>query len=483
MFGLYLEKNYPLMIKRLLIVNLCAFLFSLTASAQKDVSKRFTRLSGELGAGVPILFGSIPNNVTAFGTAAIRYSLSKEISLGFMFDAGTFSGSQTPPGPYKNPSRLASNFYSFQNNFYLYGGFLQFNLVPLFNLRNYMPRLNPYIIGGMGRLYGSIQTERLLPDNSRTKLDVPGRDYYTYFAGMSFKYYLSPQLDFVFTAIYHGTETTVIDGIPGYPDGTLLKQADPKYFDSYIMPFIGINYKFLAGANVEHVDWYNVIFKRKKKVVDPDYPEEMPITMEGAEISEDSIKTIIAENNRLKEEKNKLTLEIDSLKKQVVILQDSLRIVANPNSNNISTGGNADSSAAQGGGQLAQNQQAGKTATGQQAGQQGAKQGVKQIAQPGVVGGVNVNAIQPQNDGITTPPEKYNVVVGCYSSRRYAFIFRDRMRSLGYNANIYRSSDDSRMLRVTILSTADYQDALQVMRMARQKIDPASWIHIYNKPQ
>jgi hypothetical protein len=457
-----LEKKYLLMNKRLLIINLCALLLSLSAGAQKDVSKKFTRLSGELGAGVPILFGSIPNSVTAFGTAAIRYSLSKEISLGFMFDAGTFSGSQTPPGPYRNPSRLASNFFSFRNNFYLYGAFAQVNLEPLLKLRKIMPRINPYLIGGMGRLYGSIQTERLMPDGSKQRFDVPGREYYTYFAGMTFKYYLSPQLDLVVTAIYHGTETTVIDGIPGYPDGTALKQADPKYFDSYIMPSIGINYKFLAGANVEHVDWYNVIFnKRKKKVVDPDYQEDGPLAEQNEDVSKDSLNNLIAENNRLKQEN-------DSLRNEISVLKDSLKVLANPASGNIAGAGNIDT---------ANGKPLPNSGTGQAGGQN------PQAPQPGVVGGVAVKNVLPRNDGITTPPEKYNVVVGCYSSRRYAFIFRDRMRSLGYSANIYRSSDDSRMLRVTILSTADNQEAREVVRMARQKIDPASWIHIYNKPQ
>ena len=454
---------------RLLIVNLCALLFSLSVGAQKDVSKKFTRLSGEIGAGVPILFGSIPNNVTAFGTATLRYSLSKEISLGFTFDAGTFSGSQTPPGPYKNPSRLASNFFSFRNNFYLYGAFAQVNLEPLFKLRRIMPRINPYLIGGMGRLYGSIETDRLMPDGSRQRFDVPGREYYTYFAGITFKYYLSPQLDLVFTAIYHGTETTVIDGIPGYPDGTQLKQADPKYFDSYIMPSIGVNYKLFAGANVEHVDWYNVIYtKRKKKVVDPDYQEDEPLTEQKPEISKDSLNALIAENNKLKSEN-------DSLRNEIATLQDSLKVSANPASGNIAGAGNTDTTAGNVSGQPSSISGAG------QAGGQSAQK--PQAPQPGVVGGVAVKNVLPRNDGITTPPEKYNVVVGCYSSRRYAFLFRDRMRSLGYSANIYRSSDDSRMLRVTILSTADDKEARDVVRMARQKIDPASWIHIYNKPQ
>jgi hypothetical protein len=440
--------------KRLLIFALCAVFLSLSAGAQQDVSKKFTRLSGELGAGVPILFGSIPNNLTMFGTTSLRYSLSKEIGLQGFFQAGVFSGSQDAPGPYQNPSRLASNFYSFTNTFYQYGLNLHINLEPLLKLRRIMPRINPYVFAGMGQLYGNIQTERWSHDAPRKVFDIEPRWYYTYHAGMAFRYYLNPQLDLVLTATYHGTETTVIDGIPGYPNTSQLKSADPEYFDTYLMPSIGINYKFKAGSTVEHVDWYNVIFHKRKKVIDPDYQEDQPMAQQQqGKISKDSTNKLIAENKDLRQEN-------DSLRKEVISLNEKVEELTNENR------------------EL-------KQQIGGQPSQPGqpTQPGAAPVARPGVVGGVPVQSAHSRTDGIGPPPEKYNVVVGCYTSRRYAFLYRDRIRSLGYDANIYRSGDDSRMLRVTILSTPDEQEARSVMRMARKKIEPGSWIHIYNKPQ
>lgn len=432
------------MFKKLLALTLTITLIAneLFAQEQKDVSQRFTRFSTELGAGVPILFGSIPNKFTMYGTFGLRYSLSKEISIQGALQYGSFRGEQTPPGPYVNPSKTETNYYSFRNNFIQYSANVQINLEPLFKLRRIMPKLNPYLMVGMGRIQSDIQTERLVPDGTRKTFDIPDRSYYTQYYGMIFRYYLNPQLDFVVSAIYHTTQSSVIDGIP---------TRDIEDFDAYLMPSLGINFKIGAKQrSVEHVDWYNV--KAKKNIVDPDYPGENPVSEENDSLAE-SAEELAIKNDSLGKANTALKQENDAIKKENEILRAAA----------IASGAVI----------------VGKDKDGNPIYAKDSTKSLKSTAE--VVDATKSNG--ELIDGITTPPFKYNVVVGCYTSKRYAYIYRDRMRSKSYPANIYKSGDDSRMLRVTILSTDDKSEAQQLVNKARKTIDPGSWMHIYNKPQ
>jgi hypothetical protein len=82
---------------------------------------------------------------------------------------------------------------------------------------------------------------------------------------------------------------------------------------------------------------------------------------------------------------------------------------------------------------------------------------------------------------ITAPVDIYNVVVGAYTSAKFALIFRNQLRSKGYDAAAFRSSSNSRILRVCVISTPNKQDAFRVMRKVRAEIDPKAWIHVYKK--
>lgn len=447
------------------ILNLLAFSLAFTFSeyvtAQQNLSKKLTRISGELGGGIPVMFGSIPNNITTFGNASLRYSLLKEVSVGVNMYVGTFSGSQTPPGPYQSPSRLASNYFSFNNNFLQYGGFLQLNLEPIFKLRQIMPRINPYVFGGMGRINSNIKTESLIFNNTRQSFEVPATSYFNYFTGISLKYYLNPQLDLVVTASYHGTQTTALDGIPGYPNTSELKAKDPAYFDSYIMPFIGINYKFTTGSNKEHIEWYNVIYYKHNKAKEQDYQEARPIVQQtNNTIEKDSIDKVLSENKLLK-------LENDSLRKEIINLNEKVENLTKEN-RELKEQKNS------------QTHQIIEPDISNQ--KQYETKEKKQIINRKRIEEVKIQEEYLSDDlNVSTPPEKYNVVVGCYTNTRYAFLYRDKMRSLGYNANVFNGYNNSRMLRVTILSTSDQSEARRVMRMARKNINSGSWIYIYDK--
>jgi regulator of replication initiation timing len=82
---------------------------------------------------------------------------------------------------------------------------------------------------------------------------------------------------------------------------------------------------------------------------------------------------------------------------------------------------------------------------------------------------------------ITAPIDIYNVVVGAYTSSKFALIYRNKLRSKGYDAAVFRSTNNSRILRVCVISTPNKRDALRVMRKVRAEIDPKSWIHVYKK--
>jgi hypothetical protein len=72
--------------------------------------------------------------------------------------------------------------------------------------------------------------------------------------------------------------------------------------------------------------------------------------------------------------------------------------------------------------------------------------------------------------------------VGCYSINKLA-VAQYAQRSLvnkGFNPSLYRSSSNSRMLRLAIISTDNRVEAIKILRQARKEIEPGSWLYIYN---
>ncbi len=83
---------------------------------------------------------------------------------------------------------------------------------------------------------------------------------------------------------------------------------------------------------------------------------------------------------------------------------------------------------------------------------------------------------------VAPPMHKYNVVVACYSINKLniAKINQKKMENRGYTTNIFRTSMKSKLLRLSILSTDDKEEAMRMARKARKEIDPYTWIYIYN---
>jgi hypothetical protein len=84
---------------------------------------------------------------------------------------------------------------------------------------------------------------------------------------------------------------------------------------------------------------------------------------------------------------------------------------------------------------------------------------------------------------VTAPPMKYNVIVACYSvgNEGIAINYKKSLERKGYSPSLYRDNDNSRIIRLSILSTDNKDQAIAEWRKARRNIEPASWIHLYNK--
>jgi hypothetical protein len=88
-------------------------------------------------------------------------------------------------------------------------------------------------------------------------------------------------------------------------------------------------------------------------------------------------------------------------------------------------------------------------------------------------------AIRNHSNIITPPFAKYNVIVGVFKSRRYAFRFKRYMESKGFEAYVFRSNPHSKMLRVAIYSGNSRLAALKELYKTRKNTEPMAWIHIY----
>ena len=98
-------------------------------------------------------------------------------------------------------------------------------------------------------------------------------------------------------------------------------------------------------------------------------------------------------------------------------------------------------------------------------------------------GATSVNAstsVLNNMNEISEPAATYNVIGGAYLNKKYAYIFRNKLRAKGYGAAIFRSSTNSRMLRVCFFSTEDKKEAIKMMRKGRTEIDPQVWIHVFH---
>jgi hypothetical protein len=95
---------------------------------------------------------------------------------------------------------------------------------------------------------------------------------------------------------------------------------------------------------------------------------------------------------------------------------------------------------------------------------------------------VNPSAPYVANSEIAPPPMKYNVIVACYgaSKESIALLAKAKLEKKGYTPSLYQD-ENSRMLRMALISTDSKAEAMEILRKARKDVDANSWIHLYNK--
>ncbi len=277
-----------------------------------------TRLSLDLGGGVPISLVSVKGSFTTYGTVGIRYNILKEISVQGVLNVGTLSGTnkggdfftQTPEG-----KDNVNNYKGFSNSFWQYSLNGQVDLNRLFNMRHLFHRLNPYLVVGSGFMQSDVNASRI--DDSKKNYRFQA---FCGYGGLSLRYYLNPSLDLNLSSMLHMTQSYYLDGI--YFD---------QNYDKFILNSLGISYKFGAKSQRQHIEWNNVILKERIYIPNIEKRNGQAIDEDGNYIiySKDSINTIIAINKELKEENARQREELDVVKKEMQVLQSETDTMKN----------------------------------------------------------------------------------------------------------------------------------------------------------
>lgn len=500
-------------------------LFFVTASLGQN-----TRFSVDLSGGIPITFASIPSSISTFGGIGIRYSVTKDISVQGLLYSGSFTGRQQASFNFIAPDAVV-NYRSFDNGFFYYSLNAQLNLDRFLGLRTFLKQTNPFLVAGAGRVQSDVMAYRNVDNNKSYNFN-----FYSSYAGLAIRHYINPQLDFLVTCHYNFTQTYYLDGIWSdlKYDAFLLTGVGVNYKIAAKAQRQHIEWNNVILKNRIYIP---DIEKRNGQPID----EEGNYVV----YSKDSVSKLISINQALqeqnlaqKEEINKLQKGIDSLSKDLnsmkgkfdtlskemeflkqqnqQILDKLINMPVIPQSQQSPSQSNTSAKREESKdnpsksrataptvpamvtpvrveSSVASKDEAKKSETGTQVKQNpvAQKNDDKSIQSKtdektnetsnATSGSNNAGAGLNSINDISAPLEKYNVVVGAYTAQKYAFSFRDNIRSKGYEAAIFRSNPNSKMLRVCVSSTPDKREALRMLRKARTEIDSKSWIHIYIK--
>ncbi len=398
----------------------------------KESQKLYSKWALDGTIGVPILFTPVGYNFTGMFGLGLRHSFTSSMGLQFNYTRGGVAGDQDISGTPKKGTPDAVKEFKTKLS--------QYSLRAFFNVRNLggepqaMKDWNHYAILGAG--FTTAIGDATFADGSSTKdlklFKSPGIQ--TIIIGYEARKYINYMFDFIAGADLNYTQSKYID--QGGSKATL---------NSSLYLHTGVTYKIGTTKDKVHIDWayqnYNN-FRDKTTTIEQLPVIEKPIVQEP---NIDTARMVIVSAP----EPVLVTAVVDS----VPAPKPVEAIVPTP-------------------------EQTPKTPPVAPA---------PQIPQAVPTPPAPVVTRDPKpyvaNDDVTPPPSKYNVIVACYSVNKLSVALANqaRLENKGFEPSIYRSSANSKMLRMSIISTEDKNEALKSLRRARKEIDADSWIYMYNK--
>jgi outer membrane biosynthesis protein TonB len=384
----------------------------------KESSKLYSKWALDGTIGVPILFTPVGYNFTGMFGLGLRHSFTSSMGLQLNYTRGRVAGDQAVSGtPAAGTPESVKEFNTKLS---------QYTVRAFFNLRNLagdpQTRMdwNHYAILGAG--YTTAKGDATFANgssNTDAKLfKSPGLQ--TIVVGYEARKYINYMFDFIAGADFNYTQSKWIDQAGSKP--TL---NNSLYLHS------GVTYKIGTSKDKEHIDWayqnYNN-FKDKSTTL-----EQVPV-IEKPAIQEPVIDTA-----------KMVAVPVEPAPTPDVVVEPTPTPTPDPVPTPVAPTPKP-------------------------------KPVVKPTPAP--------TASQYEaTDDVTPPPAKYNVIVACYSATKLsvALANKARLENKGFEPSIYRSSANSKMLRMSIISTDDKNEALKSLRKARKEIDADSWIYMYNK--
>jgi hypothetical protein len=384
--------------------------------------------------GVPFMFTPVGYNFTAMAGIGIRHSFNRAMGLQFNIAAGKVAGDQATTGTPKRGT--PDNVKSFNTNLTQMSVRAYFNIFNLSVEPQVRSDWNHYVILGAG--YTSAKGDATFqvgaPANNK-KLSA-GLGIQSIVFGYEARKYMTHNIDLIGGVDFGYNQTKYLD--QGYNKPSL---------NSHIYIHTGVTYKIGTSKDKEHIDWsygnYNN-FKDKKTTIEQVPVIEKPIT-EEPKIDTSSMVAIPVEPTPATVEPTPAPV-VEPTPAPVV----SAPVVSEPVVSAPSTV-------------------------------------VEPVPAPKAVQPTPApKPLQPipsQPGEVAPPPAKYNVIVACYSIKRLsvAKAAQTKFAQQGYDPSLYRSSSKSKLVRMSVISTDDLNEALRTLRKARKEIDPQSWIYLYNK--
>lgn len=409
----------------------------------KESAKNYSKWAADVTLGIPYMFTPVGHSLTGMFSLGIRHSFSKSMGLQLAYHHGNLSGGQDivplVVSRYSGPENVKT--FSTKIN--------QYTVRAYFNIRNLTSESasrtewNHYAILGGGFIYGN-QDVTFADNTTATKAKVYLKGgVQNIVAGYEARKYLMHNLDLIAGADFSLNQSKYFDAAPAKTG-----------LNSHLYFHTGVTYKIGTSKDKEHIDWSYVSYNnyKDKSIQIEQVPViEKPITEEAPKIDTSmAVAPPVVEPTPVPP-----VVEPTPVEPPVVAPVIPEPVVApTPTPTPVPTP---------------------------------APTRTVRRARPAPGATTSPRTSTPSTyvatDDVTPPPTRYNVIVACYSVNRLniAQAYKVKLEKNGYSPSIYRSSTNSRMLRMSVISTADRGEALNTLRRARKELEPESWIYIYNK--